>query len=142
MGTRPRQRRWCVSQRARLTGEGVALLHQDVLELAPGLPFVFLQREQLPEARSDALEAAIAENPGDAARWQVYANWLLEHRSPLGEAMIRDAPAPERRGRMLGALAMMHDLGACEIEWRFGLPAKLVLRNPSEVAPIFAPQHL
>ncbi len=127
---------------ARLTGEGVALLHQDVLELAPGLPFVFLQREQMPAARSDALEAAIAANPDDGARWQVYADWLLEHQSPLGEAMTRDALAPERRGQMLGALAMMHDLGACEIEWRFGLPAKVVLRNPSEVAPIFAPQHL
>lgn len=66
---------------ARLTGLGIELRHQDVLELAPGFSFVFLQGEQAAEARNDHLEAAIAANPGDATRWQVYADWLLEHQN-------------------------------------------------------------
>lgn len=120
----------------------VELHHADIIELTPGLPFVFLLHAPLPEARNEALEADIAATPDDSARWQVYADWLLEHQNPLGEDMVRGYPAPARLGPTLGALAMLHGEGACEIDWRFGLPADVVIRNPDVLAPIFTPQHI
>lgn len=62
-----RAKGWCVRDLGSMAGVfyngaplasvGVELLHQDVLEFLPGLPFVFLLREKAPQARNEQLEA-------------------------------------------------------------------------------------
>ncbi len=89
------------------------LVHGDTLWLYEAL-LVFLEA---PAARHDELEARVDEDPDDAARVQVWADWLLEHGDPLGEHLLAEQPADF----VLDGLAPLVKEGRLELEWKHGL---------------------
>ena len=104
------------------------LLHGDVFEVPWGLCFRLLLHEAV-EPRDPHMELAIIEQPDDAERWSVYADWLQEHGAPLGERIANPSAADDRR--WLGALAVNAGRGELQVEWAHGLPSRAVIRHLS-----------
>jgi uncharacterized protein (TIGR02996 family) len=76
--------------------------------------FVFLAH---PTVTNAGIEQAIDEQPDDASRVRVWADWLLEHGDPLGEHLLAATPS----ATVLEGLAPMVASGQLELEWRSGL---------------------
>jgi uncharacterized protein (TIGR02996 family) len=91
----------------------LALRHGDAVWMDEVL-FVFLAHPSVPNA---AIEQAIDEDPDDASRVRVWADWLLEHGDPLGEHLLASEPS----ATVLEGLAPMVTSGQVELEWRNGL---------------------
>ncbi len=103
----------------------VELEHFDLIELGP-VVLRFLLREVL-DLRDETMEAAIRAAPDDAARYGVYADWLIDHGALLGERMAR--PRYEGSGKWLGLLAPRWAAGELEIAWFCGVPQRAVVRR-------------
>lgn len=104
------------------------LLHADVFELPSSVCFRLLLREPN-DPRDDQMERAIIDDPDDAHRWSVYADWLQERGAPLGERMADCRAADDRR--WLGPLAGYEARGELQVGWEHGVPARAVLRTLS-----------
>lgn len=89
------------------------LVHGDTLWLYDAL-LVFLET---PEFHHAELEQALDQDPDDAARVQVYADWLHEQGAPLGEHLLgRGAPT-----KVLEGLDVLLSEGRLELVWKHGL---------------------
>ncbi len=101
------------------------LEHADLLEVG-SLLLRFLLREVVDE-RDEAMEAAIRAAPDDAARYGVYADWLIDRGVLLGERLAR--PRYEGSGKWLGRLARPWAEGELELSWFCGVPVRAVVRR-------------
>lgn len=101
------------------------LLHGDSFEVGWGICFRLLLHEPV-DHRNPELERAILEQPDDAERWSVYADWLQERGDPLGERLAH--PVHEEEARCLGPLAGSAGRGELEVVWAHGLPSRVVMR--------------
>jgi uncharacterized protein (TIGR02996 family) len=101
------------------------LEHADLIELG-ALVLRFLLREVVDE-RDETMEAAIRAAPDDAARYGVYADWLIDRGVLLGERMAR--PRYEGSGKWLGRLARPWAEGELELSWYCGVPMRAVVRR-------------
>jgi uncharacterized protein (TIGR02996 family) len=90
--------------------------------------------EQHDEAREPRLEDAICEQPDDDARWEVYADWLIEQGDALGERLrgLHSDPAPW----LEGAARSVKD-GTLALDWRHGC-IRRVTAKPSGALPLDA----
>lgn len=102
------------------------LRHGDVFELSANVCFRLLLCEPV-DLRDEQMEQALIENPDDAHRWSVYADWLQERGAPLGERMANPRTADDRR--WLGPLAGDAARGVVQISWAHGVPMRVVLRS-------------
>ncbi len=89
------------------------LVHGDTLWLYDAL-LVFLET---PPSTVGGLEAGLDENPDDASRVQVWADWLLERGDPLGEHLLAAHPIDTA----LDGLSSLVKEGRLELIWRHGL---------------------
>ncbi len=89
------------------------LAHGDALALDDRVA-VFLET---PEARHEALEARLDQEPADAAALGVWADWLLEQGDPLGQHLR----AVELSPFVLEGLHPLVTRGQLELTWRAGL---------------------
>jgi len=90
-----------------------ALVHGDTLWLYDAL-LVFLETPELHHAE---LERALDLDPDDAARVQVYADWLHEQGAPLGDHLLgRGAP-----DQVLEGLDVLLAEGRLELVWKHRL---------------------
>jgi uncharacterized protein (TIGR02996 family) len=101
------------------------LEHADLLEVG-SLLLRFLLRETVDE-RDETMEAAIRAAPDDAARYGVYADWLIDRGVLLGERLAR--PRYEGSGKWLGRLARPWAEGELELAWFCGVPVRAVVRR-------------
>lgn len=86
---------------------------------------------RVPVPRNEALEAALREDPADAAPYLVYADWLQTQGSPAGEMLVL---AQGDKAQQKRALAMAKQLGLPRKElatfgWRHGVWQWLRLHN-------------
>ncbi len=102
------------------------LRHGDVFELPASVCFRLLLREPV-DPRDDEMEQAISDDPDEAHRWSVYADWLQEQGAPLGERIANRRPADDRR--WLGPLAGYEGRGTLQVGWAHGVPARAVVRT-------------
>ncbi len=85
-----------------------------------------------------ALETAIRADRTDPGPCEVYADWLQEHGSPLGELIMlehalatrSDARALARSRQLLAAL-QLHEHGVYDVTWRCGLWSRLAIARPT-----------
>lgn len=89
------------------------LTHGDTLWLYDAL-LVFLET---PPITASGPEAHLDEDPDDATRVQVWADWLLERGDPLGEHLLAKEPLD---GALDGLSPLVKD-GRLELVWRHGL---------------------
>lgn len=126
---------WTVEDRGQgtwLDGERLQrarLQHGAVLTL--GRVRVRLVLSETAEPRCPALVERLCEAPEDDARWQVYADWLLEQGLPLGPRAPGDAPD----AACLEQLEFEVRRGAVQLRWRHGLieAAELTIRPHGEL---------
>ncbi len=105
------------------------LHHGDVLELPWG--FVLRMLTHDPDAdRNLEMQASVEQRPDDEARWQVWADWLLERGHPLGHRIREGARVAADDARFLGSLAGFFRLGWLEVDWWLGFPRRAVVRSP------------
>lgn len=95
------------------------LQHGDIVEIAHGLVFRYVAREDHPR-RAPQLEASIGDAPHDALRWQVYTDWLLERGDPLGHRMAFGHDDSDGDARWLGPMARPWRAGNLELTWQRG----------------------
>lgn len=103
-------------------GREVTLADRDLLEL-DGAALRY-REEAWSEPCAFELEAALVEEPGDRARWLVWADWLLEHGElSTGQRVVAQARTPEP----LEGFAPLVAGGGLEVDWRNGFPFALKL---------------
>ncbi len=89
------------------------LVHGDTLWLYDAL-LVFLEA---PPTTAAGPDSGLDENPDDANRVQVWADWLLERGDPLGEHLLAKQPIDTA----LDGLSPLVKDGRLELIWRHGL---------------------
>ena len=104
----------------------VALAHGDVFDVAGHVCFRLLLHHG-GDVREPAMEQALIDDPSDDQRWSVYADWLQEHGSPLGERLAHRRAADDLK--WLGPLAREAVLGELQVTWNRGVPFRAVLRH-------------
>lgn len=109
-------------QRARL---------EDGAVLSLGRGRVRLVVSETAEPRCPALVERLCEAPEDDARWQVYADWLLEQGLPIGPRAPGEAPDVASLERLEPEVRR----GAVQLRWRQGLieAAELTIRPHGEL---------
>lgn len=100
---------------------------EDGAVLTVGAVRVRLVLSETLEPRCPSLVARICEAPEDDARWQVYADWLLEHGFTLGPSAPGEAPHVACLERLEPEVRR----GVVRLAWRHGLieSAELTLRH-------------
>lgn len=99
--------------------------------LTVGRVRVRLLLSETAEPRCPALVERLCEAPEDDARWQVYADWLLEHGLAIGPRTSGEAPDAACLERLEPEVRR----GAVQLTWRHGLieAAELTLRPHGEL---------
>jgi hypothetical protein len=92
------------------------LVHGDTLWLYDAL-LVFLEMPPSTSSSGSVPEGQLDQEPDDASRVQVWADWLLERGDPLGEHLLSPAPSDA----VLDGLAPLVKDGRLELVWRHGL---------------------
>lgn len=68
-----------------------------------------------------SLEAALADNPEDAATWKVYADALIEQGEPWGNVIAMAASGKRPKQQQADAAKdLLRELDGSSFEWRFG----------------------
>ncbi|MGC4118764.1 MAG: WGR domain-containing protein [Myxococcales bacterium] len=122
---------------AKLMAQGFALSQFAAAEPKP----VRKAPNRRPIAENPALEEHVAEAPGDAARWAVLEDWILEQGDPRCALIEAErggsrGDAAQERGKILGPLLgpksglLVESLQ--DVDWRAGFVRACTLRVPFE----------
>lgn len=109
------------------------LKHADIIDAPNGLCLVVWLVDPVGE-RNEAIEAQVLDDIDDDARWQVWADWLLERGQQLGQVMLGAPLDTATRARSLGAWSRRWSDGFLDLDWWKGFPRRAVLRAPTAVA--------